>query len=65
MERFADQCQLFVGDVGNATGPEIDAQVLEFVRQFDAIEDKAVQSSRGRETATGREGATKTGASAV
>lgn len=51
---------MFVGDVGDAVGPEIDAQVrnlweiesnmtnkwdqvMEFVRQFDAIEDKAVE----------------------
>ncbi|CAE6472028.1 unnamed protein product [Rhizoctonia solani] len=43
LEKFIGQCQLFVGDVGSAVGPEIDAQVLEFVRQFDAIEDKAVE----------------------
>ncbi|KAG9101432.1 hypothetical protein FS749_006935 [Ceratobasidium sp. UAMH 11750] len=52
LERIIGQCELFVGDVGSATGPEIDAQVMEFVRQFDAIEDKAVQASRGRETQT-------------
>ncbi|KAF8610466.1 hypothetical protein BDV93DRAFT_601470 [Ceratobasidium sp. AG-I] len=62
MEKFISRCQLFVGDVGTAIGPDIDAQVLEFVNEFDAIEDKAVQSSRGRETATGP---TKPGASAV
>ncbi|KAF8682939.1 hypothetical protein RHS04_02625 [Rhizoctonia solani] len=43
LEKFIGQCQLFVGDVGSAVSPEIDAQVLEFVRQFDAIEDKAVE----------------------
>ncbi|CAE7175039.1 unnamed protein product [Rhizoctonia solani] len=43
LEKFIGQCQLFVGDVGSAVGPEIDVQVMEFVRQFDAIEDKSVQ----------------------
>ncbi|KAG8682037.1 hypothetical protein FRC09_017057, partial [Ceratobasidium sp. 395] len=41
LERFIGQCELFVDDVGSATGPDIDSQVMEFVRQFDAIEDKA------------------------
>ncbi|KAG8745949.1 hypothetical protein FRC12_014409 [Ceratobasidium sp. 428] len=50
LERFIGQCELFVDDVGSATGPDIDSQVMEFVRQFDAIEDKAAQASRGRET---------------
>ncbi|CAE6496681.1 unnamed protein product [Rhizoctonia solani] len=50
LERFIGQCQLFVGDVGSAVGSDIDVQVMEFVRQFDAIEDKAAQASRGRET---------------
>ncbi|KAH7340531.1 hypothetical protein B0J17DRAFT_651710 [Rhizoctonia solani] len=50
LEKFIGQCQLFVGDVGSAVGPEIDTQVMEFVHQFDAIEDKAVQRFRGRET---------------
>ncbi|KAJ1310126.1 hypothetical protein OPQ81_006872 [Rhizoctonia solani] len=50
LEKFIGQCQLFVGDAGSAVGPEIDVKAMEFVRQFDAIEDKAVQASRGRET---------------
>ncbi|KAB5589275.1 hypothetical protein CTheo_7292 [Ceratobasidium theobromae] len=52
LEKFIGQCQMFVEDVGDALGPEIDAQVMEFARQFDAIEDKAVESDRGRETQT-------------
>ncbi|KEP54698.1 putative DNA damage repair protein DRT111 [Rhizoctonia solani 123E] len=44
LERFIGQCQLFVGDVGSAVGPDIDVQVMEFVRQFDAIEDKAAHA---------------------
>ncbi|CEL52153.1 hypothetical protein RSOLAG1IB_00691 [Rhizoctonia solani AG-1 IB] len=57
LEKFIGQCQLFVGDVGSTVGPEIDAQVMEFVRQFDAIEDKAVEAGRGREIQTTGAGA--------
>ncbi|QRW00545.1 permease C29B12,14c [Ceratobasidium sp. AG-Ba] len=52
LERFIGQCELFIGDAGSATGSDIDAQVMEFARQFDAIEDRAAQAYRGRETQT-------------
>ncbi|CAE6469333.1 unnamed protein product [Rhizoctonia solani] len=49
LERFVGECQLFAADAGDTLGPEIDTRVLEFVERFDAIEDRAVQASRGRE----------------
>ncbi|GAB1517370.1 hypothetical protein RhiTH_000417 [Rhizoctonia solani] len=43
LEKFILECEMFVEDVGTTSGPEIDAQVARFVRQFDAIEDRAIE----------------------
>ncbi|ELU44457.1 hypothetical protein AG1IA_01513 [Rhizoctonia solani AG-1 IA] len=52
LEKFILECEMFVEDVGTTSGPEIDAQVARFVRQFDAIEDRAIDQGRRWEPAT-------------
>ncbi|KAF8710821.1 hypothetical protein RHS03_02273, partial [Rhizoctonia solani] len=49
LEKFIGECQLFAADAGDVIGPEIDARVIELVDQFEEVEDRAAEASRGRE----------------
>ncbi|KAG8717857.1 hypothetical protein FRC08_006499 [Ceratobasidium sp. 394] len=50
LEKFIARCRLFIKEAGSASGDQIKEGVMKLVELYEAIEDKATQAYRGRET---------------